>query len=213
MAATAGKATIIDVVSDTVCPWCFIGKRRLESAIKQYQGPKQFEVRWHPYQLNPHAEEEGVNKLEYYKQKFGEERTNQIIPRMEATFAAEGLQYNMDGLTGNTLDSHRLIAHAAQQGSDKQNKLVEELFKAYFTQGKYINDPAVLRAAAQNAGIEGAEEVIKDKNKYRAEVAQEMRTLGRGVNGVPHFIIDGKYSLSGAQDPSTFVEVFQRVGS
>ncbi|KAL3149651.1 hypothetical protein ABBQ38_013483 [Trebouxia sp. C0009 RCD-2024] len=141
MAATKGLVRV-DIVSDTVCPWCFIGKRRLETAIKKFQGHKSFEVRWHPFFLNPDASKEGVNKLEMYKQKFGEQRVQQMVPMLTQTFAKEGLSYTMDGQTGNTLNSHRLIALAGQQGLDKQDKLVELLFTAYFTQAYIVKGTA-----------------------------------------------------------------------
>ncbi|KAK9825745.1 hypothetical protein WJX74_003649 [Apatococcus lobatus] len=205
----AGKITV-DVVSDTVCPWCFIGKRRLESAIKRNPG-RDFLVRWHPFQLNPNASAEGVNKLQYYKDKFGESRTAAMLPRMTETFAQEGLAYSMDGLTGNTLDSHRLIAAAGQQGPQVQDALVEELFSNYFTQGKYINDPEVLKAAGQKAGVTDSDAVVKDKDRLRAEVIEELQSFARGVTGVPYFIIDGKYALSGAQEPAAFEEAFARL--
>ncbi|CAL5221167.1 g3307 [Coccomyxa viridis] len=202
----------IDITSDTVCPWCYIGKRRLERAIEQMQEEgKQFEVRWHPFQLNPDAPPEGRNKLEYYKQKFGSDRTAHMIPMMKETFKKEGLDYTMDGLTGNTLDSHRLIAYAGRQGYDVQDKVVEELFKAYFTEGKYINDPEVLKEAAKAAGVEEYEWVIQDPSIVLDQVKHELKLHAAGVTGVPHFVINGRYHLSGAQDTSTFVEVLSQL--
>ncbi|EIE19359.1 DSBA oxidoreductase [Coccomyxa subellipsoidea C-169] len=200
---------MIDVVSDTVCPWCFIGKRRLETAIRQLQGQKQFEVRWHPFQLNPDAPQAGINKLNYYKEKFGEQRTKSMN-NVQETFAKEGLNYTMEGDTGNTLNSHRLIAFAGRQGPDVQDKIVEQLFKAYFTEGKYINDPEVLREAAKKAGVADAEQVISDPNVAKDQVREELREYAAGVTGVPHFIINGKYHLSGAQDPETFAQVLAK---
>ncbi|KAL3150213.1 hypothetical protein ABBQ32_000072 [Trebouxia sp. C0010 RCD-2024] len=210
MAATKGLVRV-DVVSDTVCPWCFIGKRRLETAIKKFQGQKSFEVRWHPFFLNPDASKEGVNKLEMYKQKFGEQRVKQMVPMLTEVFAKEGLSYTMEGSTGNTLNSHRLIALAGQQGLDKQDKLVELLFKAYFTQGLFINDKQVLLKAAEEAGIEGAQHLLDTEDELKSEVLHEVKTIAqaRGVTGVPFFIINDKYQLSGAQDPDTFAKVFE----
>ncbi|CAK0782008.1 hypothetical protein CVIRNUC_005527 [Coccomyxa viridis] len=202
----------IDITSDTVCPWCYVGKRRLEKAIKELQGEgKEFEVRWHPFQLNPDAPAEGRNKLEYYKEKFGPDRTAVMIPMMTETFKKEGLGYTMEGLTGNTLNSHRLIAYAGEQGFDTQDRLVEKLFKAYFTQGKYINDPEVLREAAHAAGVEDYERVLSDPMHTMDQVRQELRHHTAGVTGVPHFVINGRYHLSGAQETSTFVEVLSQL--
>lgn len=211
MAAAAKGVVRVDIVSDTVCPWCFIGKRRLETAIRKFQGQKSFEVRWHPFFLNPDAPKEGVNKIEMYNEKFGEQRVKQMIPMMTETFAKEGLKYSMEGETGNTLNSHRLIALAGQQGLDKQDKLVELLFKAYFTEGMFINDKQVLLTAAEKAGVEGAQQLLDDEDELKPEVLQEVKTMGKGVTGVPFFVIDDKYSLSGAQEADTFVKLFEKL--
>ncbi|KAL0028163.1 hypothetical protein WJX77_011577 [Trebouxia sp. C0004] len=186
MAAVAKGVVRVDVVSDTVCPWCFIGKRRLETAIRKFQGQKSFE-------------------------KFGEQRVKQMIPMMMETFAKEGLNYSMEGQTGSTLNSHRLIALAGQQGLDKQDKVVEALFRAYFTEGQFINDKQVLLKAAEQASISGAEELLNDEDELKSEVLHEVKTLAKGVTGVPFFIIDGKHSLSGAQESETFVKMFEKL--
>lgn len=213
MAATTKGLVRVDVVSDTVCPWCFIGKRRLETAIKKFQGQKSFEVRWHPFFLNPDAPKEGVNKMEMYCQKFGEQRVQQMVPMMTETFAKEGLNYSMEGKTGSTLNSHRLIALAGRQGLDKQDKLVELLFRAYFTQGQFINDEQVLLKAAEEAGVIGAQQLLDNDDELKSQVLHEVKTIAQaqGVTGVPFFIINDKYQLSGAQEPDTFAKVFERL--
>ncbi|KAH9676082.1 DSBA domain-containing protein [Citrus sinensis] len=138
--SSAGKKLVrIDVSSDTVCPWCFVGKRNLDKAIASSKDQYDFEIRWHPFFLNPSAPKEGVNKKDFYENKFGSQNQG-IIARMTEVFRGLGLEYNMSGLTGNTLDSHRLLYLAGQQGLDKQHNLAEELFLGYFTQGKYIGD-------------------------------------------------------------------------
>lgn len=179
--------------------------------MRRFQDQKKFEVRWHPFFLNPDAPKEGINKMEMYKQKFGEQRVQQMVPMMMETFAKEGLTYTMDGDTGNTLNSHRLIALAGQQGADTQDKLVEALFKAYFTQGQFINDREVLLNAAKESGVAGAQELMDNEEQLKSEVLEEVKTLARGVTGVPYFIIDNKYSLSGAQEADTFVKVFDKI--
>lgn len=211
MTAAVKGVVRVDIVSDTVCPWCFIGKRRLEAAIKRFEGQKKFEVRWHPFFLNPDASKEGVNKMEMYNQKFGEQRVKQMVPMMTETFAKEGLNYTMDGQTGSTLNSHRLIALAGQQGLDKQDKLVETLFRAYFTEGQFINDKQVLLKAAETAGVTGAQELLDDEDQLKSEVLHEVKTLAKGVTGVPFFIVDDRYSLSGAQDADTFLKIFEKL--
>lgn len=207
------KLIKVDIVSDTVCPWCYIGKRRLEKAIKTWKATNnggEVQVTWHPYQLNPQASKEGVNKLDFYKEKFGA-RADSLVSTMTDTFAKEGLQYSIDGLTGNTLDSHRLIAHAGNEGPERQDALVEGLFKAYFTEGKFINDKAVLLAAAEDAGIKDAKSVLDNETVEHSKVEQEIAQARGRINGVPHFTINGQYQLSGAQDPSAFVQIFNKV--
>ncbi|XP_031282373.1 uncharacterized protein LOC116140942 isoform X2 [Pistacia vera] len=165
-----GKKIIkIDVSSDTVCPWCFVGKRNLDKAIATAKDQYDFEIKWHPFFLNPAAPKEGVDKKSYYENKFGA-RAQGIIARMTEIFRGLGLEYNMSGLTGSTLDSHRLIYFAGQQDLDKQHKLVEELCLGYFTQGKYIGDREFLVESAKKVGVEGAAEFLEDPNNGLKEV-------------------------------------------
>ncbi|PIN06362.1 hypothetical protein CDL12_21084 [Handroanthus impetiginosus] len=133
--SSAKKLIQIDVSADTVCPWCFVGKKNLDKAIASSADKYNFEIKWHPYLLNPSAPKEGIAKKEFYVNKFGP-RAVQIESRMTEIFKGLGMDYDMSGLTGNTLDSHRLIYFAGTQGLDKQHKLVEELSLGYFTQGK-----------------------------------------------------------------------------
>ncbi|XP_008464575.1 uncharacterized protein LOC103502411 isoform X5 [Cucumis melo] len=146
------KLIQIDISSDTVCPWCFVGKKNLDKAISASQDQYDFELNWHPFQLNPSAPKEGVVKTEYYRSKFGIQ-SEQMEARMAEVFRGLGLDYDTSGLTGNTLDSHKLIYLAGQQGLGKQHDLVEELCLGYFTQGKYIGD--------RKAGVEGAAEFLE----------------------------------------------------
>ncbi|GFR51315.1 hypothetical protein Agub_g13680 [Astrephomene gubernaculifera] len=213
MASAAGKAKIlVEVTSDTVCPWCYVGKRRLERAMSRLADRAEFTVRWLPYQLNPNAPREGLVKLDYYNQKFGAARVAQMMPAMTKTFAEEGLEYRMGGLTGNTLDSHRLIAWSEQFGPDKQNALVEELFRGYFCQEKYIGDREFLLSAVAKAGLpaDGAAAVLDDPRVCAEQVEQHLQHGAAGINGVPFFVINKSAKLSGAQPPETFEQVFQR---
>ncbi|GAV83225.1 DSBA domain-containing protein, partial [Cephalotus follicularis] len=194
---TGKKLIQIDVSSDTVCPWCFVGKKNLDKAIK-----------WHPYFVNPSAPKEGVNKREYYVNKFGS-RAEGIIARMTEVFKGLGLQYNTSGLTGNTLDSHRLIYFAGQQGLDKQHNLVEELCLGYFTQGKYIGDREFLVESAKKVGVEGAAEFLEDPNNGLREVNEELKKYSSQINGAPHYVINGKQEVSGGQPPEVFLKAFQ----
>jgi len=173
----------IDVSSDTVCPWCFVGKKNLERAMEQTMDKYNFEVRWHPFFLNPDAPKEGVRKSDFYKMKFGPVQFERATSRMTEIFRGLGFEFDISGLTGNTMDSHRLITLAGHQGYDKQNALVEELFQSYFCQGKYIGDKQVLLDVARKVGIEGAEELLEDPSRGVDEVSS---TLSRELCPLPY---------------------------
>ncbi|GKV16951.1 hypothetical protein SLEP1_g27516 [Rubroshorea leprosula] len=207
--SNSGKKLVqIDVSSDTVCPWCFVGKRNLDKAIAACKDQFDFEIKWHPFFLNPSAPKEGVNKREYYEKKFGS-RAEGIITRMTEVFRNLGLEYNMSGLTGSTLDSHRLIYFAGQQGLDKQHNLVEELCLGYFTQGKYIGEREFLLECASKVGVEGGAEFLEDANNGLKEVNEELNKYSSHISGVPHYVINGKHQLSGGQPPEVFMRAFQ----
>ncbi|CAM9001017.1 unnamed protein product [Rhodiola kirilowii] len=207
-ASVEKKLIRIDVSSDTVCPWCFVGKKNLEKAMDVTKDQYVFEVRWHPFFLFPGAPKEGIDKRQFYKDKFGS-RAEQIVNRMSEVFGSVGLEYNMSGLTGNTLDSHRLIYLAGTQGLEKQNKLVDELFLGYFTQGKYIGDRDFLVEAANKAGVEGAAEFLADPNCGLQEVHDELEKYSLDINGVPNFVINDKIKINGGQPPENFIRAFQ----
>ncbi|KAL9231275.1 hypothetical protein vseg_006521 [Gypsophila vaccaria] len=205
----SGKTLIcIDVSSDSVCPWCFVGKRNLDKAISLSKDQFDFQIKWHPFLLNPSAPKEGVNKREYYREKF-KSRSEQIIARMTDVFRGLGLEYNIDGLTGSTLDSHRLIWYAGQQGLDKQHDLVEELFLGYFTKAKYIGDREFLVESASKVKIEGAAEFLEDPNNGLKEVKEELDKYSSHITGVPYYVINGEQKLSGGQPPEAFLRAFE----
>ncbi|XP_030484551.1 uncharacterized protein LOC115701006 [Cannabis sativa] len=207
---TAGKKLIeIDISSDTVCPWCFVGKKNLDKAIAASKDQYDFEIRWHPFQLEPNAPKEGVDKREFYREKFGPQ-SDRMQARMTEVYKKLGLEYNMSGLTGNTLDSHRLVNFAGKQGSEKQHKLMEELFLGYFTQAKYIGDWEFLVQCADKAGVEGAVEFLQDPNNGVNEVKEELEMYSTNISGVPFFLINkGKQKLNGAQPPEGFLRAFE----
>ncbi|KAL2896267.1 Uncharacterized protein RDABS01_038051 [Bienertia sinuspersici] len=206
-ANAAGKKLIrVDVSSDSVCPWCFVGKRNLDKAISAVKDQFDFEIRWHPFFLNPSAPKEGVNKRDFYREKFGS-RSEQILARMTDIFKGLGLEYNMEGLTGNTLDSHRLIYYAGQHGFDKQHDLVEELFLGYFTRAKYIGDREFLVESARKVGIEGAAEFLEDPNNGLKEVMEELEKYSANISGVPYFVINDQQKLSGGQPPEVYTSL------
>eukprot|EP00882_Tetradesmus_deserticola_P002678 GHRQ01002848.1.p1 GENE.GHRQ01002848.1~~GHRQ01002848.1.p1 ORF type:complete len:246 (+),score=76.26 GHRQ01002848.1:159-896(+) len=213
-AMAAAKPTIkVDVVSDVVCPWCYVGKRRLEKAMQQFEGKAQFDVHWLPFQLNPAAGPEAINKLQYYNDKFGPARTAQIIPNMQQTFASEGLQYSIGGETGNTRRAHRLMAWAAKEhGLAKQDALAELLFEGYHCKEQYVNGPEILLSAAEAAALprDAAAAALEESGPGEALVQQELGTYA-GVTGVPHFVVNGRHHVGGAQSPEVLAELFQEL--
>ncbi|KAG2446597.1 hypothetical protein HYH02_008582 [Chlamydomonas schloesseri] len=210
----AKKAINVEVISDTVCPWCFVGKRRLEQAMAKFADRADFKVTWRPYQLAPEAPKEGMNKMQYYNDKFGPAKVAQMMPMMAKVYADLGLAYSTGGMIGNTLDSHRLIAWAEQFGHVAQNKLVEEFFLDYFTREKFIGGRDVLLDGVGRAGLDvaAAAAVLDDPTAYRQQVEQQI-ARARGVGGVPFFTVEGRYKMSGAQPPELFEELFEQICS
>lgn len=174
-----------------------------------------FQVTWRPFFLNPaqDAPKEGEEKMVVYNRKFGAQRVAQMLPRMNQVFSELGIKYSMGGRTGNTVDSHRLITWAGKQGLAQQDKLMEALFDAYFSQEKFLGDRAVLLEAAAQAGLDtaAAAAVVDDPNAFLREVKEEVAQFSRGVSGVPFFIVGGAVKFSGAQPPEEFEEAFNTV--
>lgn len=205
----------IDVVSDVVCPWCFIGKRRLEKAIA-LRPDIPVEVRWHPYFLNPWVPREGISREQYLITKFGSvERYKGIAKRVAAAAAAEGLIYDLDGIARqpNTLDCHRLILWAGNTGDAARMK--QRLMELYFSEGADLSDAEVLVRAAAECGMD-AETVRKllasdadvERVTQEAEQAQEA-----GIDGVPCFILGGALAVSGAQALEDLADAIARAAS
>jgi predicted DsbA family dithiol-disulfide isomerase len=203
----------VEVISDVICPWCFIGKRRLEKAIAAHGEP--VKVQWHAFQLNPTMPKEGMSRREYRIRKFGSwERSMQLDANIVATGKDEGIHFNFDRMerTPNTVDAHRLIWLADKDGV--QDAVVEALFLAYFTEGRDISNKQTLLEVVAKAGLDRgkAEAVLKGDEgmeaiKEAGEQAQRLR-----VDSVPFFVVNGKITLSGAQQPDTFLEAFRQAG-
>lgn len=200
----------IDIYSDTICPWCFIGKRRLERALEEKPQPR-ITFRWRAFQLNPTMPPGGMDRIQYLELKFGgKEGAAQVYDAVEAAGREEKIDFAFDRMqrTPNTVDSHRLIRFA--EGKGKQEEMVETLFQRYFLRAEDIGDPAVLTAAAAEAGLdaEDAERFIAGE-ELRDEIVQEDEAARRaGVNGVPCFILAGRYGLPGAQPPEVLWQMF-----
>ena len=200
----------VAIVSDTICPWCYIGKRRFERA--QAGRPTELAVEWRPFQLNPDLPAEGVDRMRYLVAKFGsEERVSEIFATIEQAGESEGIQFVFDRIarTPNTVDSHRLIEYAGER--DAQDGVVEALFHRYFEQGEDISDHNVLTAAGVDGGLdEGELRRFLDGSDGVEEIKKESEAASRsGISGVPCFIFEGRYAVSGAQTPDVFERVFE----
>lgn len=203
----------IDVVSDVVCPWCFIGKRRLEKALA-LKPDIPVEVHWRPYFLNDWIPREGISREDYLTKKFGSpERYQGIAQRVSQAAAEEGLTYAIDKISRqpNTLDAHRLIRWAA--GLGKAAEMKQKLMDLYFTEGADLTNHAVLVQAAADVGLE-AEDVraALASDQDVAQVEQEaLSAKEAGIEGVPCFIFGGKLAVSGAQAPEYLADAIERV--
>jgi predicted DsbA family dithiol-disulfide isomerase len=204
----------VDVISDVICPWCFIGKRRLEKAIATFGGPGK--IRWLPFQLNPAMPKEGISRREYRTKKFGSwERSQELDARLIAVGKEEGIHFDFDRIerTPNTLDAHRLIWLADNEGI--QDAVLEALFRAYFTEGRDISNPQTLTDVVVEAGLDRpkAEDVLKGEDGI--EAVKEAGSLSRRhrVDGVPFFVVNDQITLAGAQQPETFLEAFRQVAA
>jgi predicted DsbA family dithiol-disulfide isomerase len=201
----------VQVLSDVICPWCYIGTRRLEKAIAAYREPVR--VRWLPFQLNPQMPTEGVSRREYRSRKFGSwERSQQLDAQVAAAGAGEGILFAFDRMerTPNTLDAHRLIGLAGEEGV--QDAVVEGLFRAYFTEGRDLSNRAKLLDVVAEAGLDRgkAEAVLTSGGGEKAIREADQLARRVRVEGVPFFIINGRVTLSGAQHPATFLEAFRQ---
>ncbi len=208
----------ITITSDNVCPWCYVGKKKLERGISLYKSAHPssddtFGTTWLPFYLNPTAPKIGVDKRSFYKSKFGDEKASMIIERLTAVGKDAGINFSFGGKTGSTRDSHRLVQLGKTKGPHVQTRVVEELFKSYFENEGDITSHDVLTEAGVKAGLEEAEvKTWLQSDKGGKEVDKEVSEAQiRGVNGVPNFVLQGKYEIGGAQDAEAFAKVFERV--
>ncbi|HEY7328008.1 MAG TPA: DsbA family oxidoreductase [Gemmataceae bacterium] len=208
-------AVRVDVISDVICPWCYIGKRRLEKAIA-LSGRRDVRVRWLPFQLNPHMPREGMNRREYRTAKFGSwERSLVLDAQVTEAGLAEGIPFAFDKIerTPNTLDAHRLIWLADRE--DVQDAVVEALFRAYFTDGRDISRTPKLLDVVAEAGLDRskAEVLVSGDGGVGAIRAAEEQAHRSGVLGVPFFVINNTLALSGAREPSDFLAAFEQAAA
>jgi predicted DsbA family dithiol-disulfide isomerase len=208
------KAISIDVISDVICPWCFLGKRRLDKAIGLL-GDIHVEVNWRPFFLDPTIPQEGISRRTYLENKFGSERLETIHDSILAAGKADGVPYAFDKITRtpNTMDAHRLIRWSHEAG--KQHDVVEHLFMAYFNAGLDIGDRQVLLKIAGKAGMDVADIslMLQKDTDVDAVNAEVERAYRMGVTGVPCFIFAQKQGLMGAQPAEQLVTAIRTLAA
>lgn len=209
---TTTQPILIDVVSDVVCPWCFVGAKHLEQALTNVNGAP-IVVRWRPYQLDPAIPEGGVDRKAYMQKKFGDgPQLKEAHQRLETLGINAGIAFDFDAIqiSPNTLDAHRLIRWAFEAGV--QDMIVKALFSAYFERGIDIGDKSVLADIAGACGMDRATiraklDTDEDKDAVRAEISEAQRI---GISGVPFFIMNGKVGVSGAHPPQTLLDALKQ---
>lgn len=205
----------IDVISDVVCPWCYVGQRNLQRALTTL-GSGAVLVRWRPYQLDPTLPSEGQDRQSYMLQKFGSaERIRTMHDRLREIGAEAGIAFDFNAIkvTPNTLDAHRVIRWASSTAEGVQDRLVRRLFRLYFEEGANIGDHAVLIEAARESGMDASlVATLLPTMADKAEVQTEIATAQRmGVTGVPCFLLEGRYALMGAQPPDALTDAITKV--
>ena len=207
----------IDIWSDVVCPWCYIGKRRFESALQRFDHRDDVTVTWHSFQLDPTtvstprgAEDDHIG---YLTKKFGtsREKAEQMLAGMTETAAVEGLEYHFEKVkSANTFDAHRLLHLAAARG--QQGQLKERLMRATFTDGEPVGDPGTLTDLAVEVGLDRDEvTAVLDGDRYADAVAADIaQARAYGITGVPFFVVDAKYGVSGAQPAQALLDVLNQ---
>lgn len=207
----------VDVVSDVVCPWCYIGKRNLEAALDTLEGIE-VELTWRPFQLDPTIPPEGKDRRQYLRDKFGgDDRARMMYERVEEAGKAAGINFNFEAIeiSPNTLDAHRLIRWAGGVNPEVQGRVVNRLFELYFLEGANIGDIELLAGAAGEAGLDGAivlDLLVSDRDAdaVRQEIAAAQQM---GVTAVPCFILDQRYAVMGGQPPQVLADAIRQVAA
>ena len=207
------KTITLDVISDIACPWCYVGKRRLEEALKQWEGSP-ITVNWHPYQLDPSMRAEGMNRDTYLTNKFGSiDRVQEMVDNLKDAGKTVGIDFDFgdNWLAVNTLQMHQLLNIARSEGIG--NEMKERFLAAYFEEAKHLNNPEVLYQITAEFGWsqEKVDTIINDTKIADAVKAEISHYQQRGVSGVPFFVINDQHGISGAQPAEVFLEAFQSV--
>ncbi|OFZ86604.1 MAG: hypothetical protein A2W21_08510 [Betaproteobacteria bacterium RBG_16_66_20] len=209
------RQLLIEIASDVICPWCYIGKRRLEKALASLKDEVEVHIEWLPFQLNPDMPAEGVVRADYRRAKFGSvEKGRALDARVAAEGAGEGIAFAFDRMerTPNTVAAHQLIDLAQTQdrasplASGKAGAVVDALFRAYFEEARDIGDPAILKEIAERLGVTGWPQAT-DKARV---MQQEERVRELGISGVPTFIFDRKSGMSGAYPPDMLAQAIRQ---
>jgi predicted DsbA family dithiol-disulfide isomerase len=206
----------VEIYSDMVCPWCFIGKRRWEKAIGTAGYANQVQVTWRPFQLNPTMPKSGMDRRTYLEAKFGgAEVRREIEERLAKAGVTDGIMFAFDRIarTPNTFEAHRLMWFAQQH--KKQDDLAEGLFHAYFSEGRDIGDGQILVDIAAEIGLDrdGARQFLVSGQGVEEVRTEEAAGHRLGIRGVPYFVLNGTYAISGAQPPGIFVSALQKVAA
>jgi predicted DsbA family dithiol-disulfide isomerase len=205
----------IVVYSDVICPWCYVGKRRLEAALASPGMPEALRFSWRPFELNPDMPAEGVERKAYRMRKFGEARSAELDRNMLQTGRELGIDFAFERMqrTPNTRLAHRLIWEAGRQ--DRQDAMVERLFHAYFEEALDIGAPEVLRNLAAECGLaaDGVDKALTEARSLDAVVQLEERGHQLGIQGVPFFVLLQKYGVSGAQPPDFWRDALPRIAA
>ena len=205
--------TQLDIISDPICPWCYIGKVRLDRALEA-RAEHPFDIHWRPFQLNPDMPPEGMDRRAYLEWKFGgPDGAARVYGQIEQTARDAGLDIDFAAMTRtpNTIDAHRLIRWARIEG--RQSLVVNQLFHRYFKQGEDISDHAVLIDVAKTAGMdaEAVERLLASDADLEETRGQDLQARQMGVQGVPTFIIGNSYAVSGAQDTETWLKIIDEL--
>ncbi len=207
----SSRSITIDIYSDVICPWCYVGKRRLERALTLMGDELGARVTWRPFQLNPTMPVEGKDRTEYLEGKFGDLDAFKILEdRVVEAGKGEGITFAFDKIdrTPNTFLAHRLIWYARQRGL--QDAVVDALFKGYFEEGVEIGRAAPLAELAGHAGL-NAEQFLESEKGVTEVKAEEAEGHRLGIRGIPYFVFDDVYAISGAQPPEQFVAALRAV--
>ena len=213
----SARLVVVEMTSDAVCPWCYIGKRRLERAVALLD-PQRVRVQLvhRPFFLDASLPLQSVDKRDWYRKKFGEERQQQMVERMAALGEEEGIHFAFGGRIGSTLLSHRLLRRVSTTQPQLVSPLVDRLFTLYFELQEDVSDAATLARAAVSVGVSEDEAALlaylrgtEDESAVQLDIISAYRN---GIDGVPHFRIDGIYEVPGAEQPEVFMDAFRKLG-